>query len=685
MVFLASPITAKAGGCREAIPVENLQSLNAQVINFEDKKVDPASGYWDSYGVKFTSDNGKGIYVNSSMRGGAATISGEYSLANDANTGESSANQPLKITFKEPINNFGFYFGNVSSDVKNIIITYFDKDGVEICSDSLANTFGNDVTSFTGYESDREIYSVSLDYGPVRNSEEIDDFMFVPVVQNPRYCEETDDGFDIYTKGYMTFYDNDGSYFNGPIEENCMGDGSLYEHICVDGYYTSQQVTCDNGYSCNDGACVADYPAIINFQMIKSDSAQVFGSNINSYLKANNYLEPAEIFVPNTMSEFKLNITPNPGNKNLQYSFVMTHPIESGNFNETSTQSFLSNASFGENSDYTQKIHESYRARNDVFVYMFGFVKNNDGVASVPNMFYEADDVSVLLLHLEKKPDIIPPTLSLTGDGTVSLYVNDTYTDAGATAEDNIDGDLTPNIVVKNNVNVNNAGNYTVTYSVADLAGNNAIEVIRNVNIVSRPSSGGGGGGGYIGALTVPAPVIIPLVTTTTPIPVVTTTEIINQPVTTTVSTSGETTPKSGNGAQVLGVKTTLIDELIASTKFGDRNDDVKLLQSELQKLGFYPKLWLVTGYYGPMTKTSVGKYLESKKMDVGQVLGVKINIIDELIAKTKFGERSENVSTLQGELKKAGFYPRLWRVTGYYGPVTKTSVEKYLTSQVQK
>ena len=57
------------------------------------------------------------------------------------------------------------------------------------------------------------------------------------------------------------------------------------------------------------------------------------------------------------------------------------------------------------------------------------------------------------------------------------------YTDAGATAVDNIDGDITANIVRYSTVDVNTVGTYTVTYNVSDAAGNAATQVSRTVNI----------------------------------------------------------------------------------------------------------------------------------------------------------------------------------------------------------
>ncbi len=89
--------------------------------------------------------------------------------------------------------------------------------------------------------------------------------------------------------------------------------------------------------------------------------------------------------------------------------------------------------------------------------------------------------------------DTTAPVITLVGSATVNLNVGASYTDAGATATDNIDGDLTANIVTVDNVNTAVAGTYTVTYNVSDAAGNAATEVVRTV-IVTATSSGCSGG-----------------------------------------------------------------------------------------------------------------------------------------------------------------------------------------------
>lgn len=81
--------------------------------------------------------------------------------------------------------------------------------------------------------------------------------------------------------------------------------------------------------------------------------------------------------------------------------------------------------------------------------------------------------------------DVIEPVITLVGNATESVEVGGTYTDAGATASDNYDGDLTGSISTVNGVDVNTAGSYTVTYNVNDASGNSATEVVRTVNVVA--------------------------------------------------------------------------------------------------------------------------------------------------------------------------------------------------------
>lgn len=93
--------------------------------------------------------------------------------------------------------------------------------------------------------------------------------------------------------------------------------------------------------------------------------------------------------------------------------------------------------------------------------------------------FVRAEDLPLI--------DITAPVITLLGDATITINQGETYIDAGATASDDLDGNITTNIVINNLVNKDVAGNYTVTYSVSDAAGNNAAPVIRNVIVNNSP------------------------------------------------------------------------------------------------------------------------------------------------------------------------------------------------------
>lgn len=80
--------------------------------------------------------------------------------------------------------------------------------------------------------------------------------------------------------------------------------------------------------------------------------------------------------------------------------------------------------------------------------------------------------------------DNTPPVISLTGSASITLTQGDSFTDPGATASDNIDGNITGSIVVGGDtVDVNTVGSYTITYNVSDAEGNPAAQVTRTVTV----------------------------------------------------------------------------------------------------------------------------------------------------------------------------------------------------------
>ncbi len=81
--------------------------------------------------------------------------------------------------------------------------------------------------------------------------------------------------------------------------------------------------------------------------------------------------------------------------------------------------------------------------------------------------------------------DKTPPVIALIGESRVTVSQGASYVDEGATASDAIDGDLSASIVATNAVNTAVAGQYTVTYTVSDIAGNAAVAVVRQVIVTT--------------------------------------------------------------------------------------------------------------------------------------------------------------------------------------------------------
>lgn len=71
-----------------------------------------------------------------------------------------------------------------------------------------------------------------------------------------------------------------------------------------------------------------------------------------------------------------------------------------------------------------------------------------------------------------KKDDTTPPVVTLKGNASDNSVLNTAYSDPGATASDDEDGDISSSIVVSGTVNKDLKGSYTLTYTATDAAGN---------------------------------------------------------------------------------------------------------------------------------------------------------------------------------------------------------------------
>ena len=78
--------------------------------------------------------------------------------------------------------------------------------------------------------------------------------------------------------------------------------------------------------------------------------------------------------------------------------------------------------------------------------------------------------------------DVSSPKIELTGNNPYSLTIGSTYKEPGFKATDNLDGDLTKEVKVKDNIDSSKIGNYEVTYIVKDKSGNKA-EIKRTIKV----------------------------------------------------------------------------------------------------------------------------------------------------------------------------------------------------------
>lgn len=79
--------------------------------------------------------------------------------------------------------------------------------------------------------------------------------------------------------------------------------------------------------------------------------------------------------------------------------------------------------------------------------------------------------------------DLTAPSITILDANPATVEVGTTYTDAGATAADAYEGDVTSSITSTSTVDINTVGTYEVTYTVADTTGNSATAT-RTVNVV---------------------------------------------------------------------------------------------------------------------------------------------------------------------------------------------------------
>lgn len=113
----------------------------------------------------------------------------------------------------------------------------------------------------------------------------------------------------------------------------------------------------------------------------------------------------------------------------------------------------------------------------------------NTSTLGAQTLTYSAtDDSSNPALNITRTvtvQDTTVPVITLMGEAAISIEQGATYTDAGATAVDSFEGDLTSSIETVNPVDTDTVGEYSVTYNVSDSSSNPGIQVTRTVTVTA--------------------------------------------------------------------------------------------------------------------------------------------------------------------------------------------------------
>lgn len=86
-----------------------------------------------------------------------------------------------------------------------------------------------------------------------------------------------------------------------------------------------------------------------------------------------------------------------------------------------------------------------------------------------------------------KQTDITPPVITVLGKNPAVITAGTVYIDEGATASDNVDGNMTSLVTSTSTLNSSTPGNYIIVYSVSDSSGNKSVAT-RTVFVTAAPS-----------------------------------------------------------------------------------------------------------------------------------------------------------------------------------------------------
>lgn len=116
----------------------------------------------------------------------------------------------------------------------------------------------------------------------------------------------------------------------------------------------------------------------------------------------------------------------------------------------------------------------------------FTFNNQVDGFyATVVTSVDVAGNESDKSIEVVERVDTTDPIIILNGTSPMTIERGSAFNDPGATASDNLDGDITSLIIVVGSVDHDTVGDYTLTYGVADESMLTA-SVVRNITVVDN-------------------------------------------------------------------------------------------------------------------------------------------------------------------------------------------------------
>ncbi len=117
---------------------------------------------------------------------------------------------------------------------------------------------------------------------------------------------------------------------------------------------------------------------------------------------------------------------------------------------------------------------------------MWGFIMKNKKVYIILSIFIILLIISIFIYvkHNKKKRKITNeyPIISLKGNNIMDINVSENFEEPGYSAYDEIDGDITDKVMIKNNVDFNTPGTYEILYKVTNSKGN-SVEIKRFITI----------------------------------------------------------------------------------------------------------------------------------------------------------------------------------------------------------